>query len=567
MTTIGSDDRAALRWLFSFVRPHASRLVVVLGLALFGTGLALAQPLLTKLVIDGGILAQDFGILVLACGLMFLAALASALVGGVNRFQHVALSADVLFALRLAVFRHLERLSPSFYARRATGDLLARLDGDVAEIQRFSVDGLLGAVSAVIGLVGTLTLMLLLSWQLSLIAFVLLPAELLFLRLMRPRVEAATRRLRERAGELSSFLVERLGAIKMIQTVAAEEGESSALDRLQGRFRGDLLRQQMVSYVTGGVPALLTQASTALVFIAGGWFVIEGRITLGTLIAFAGYLGRVAGPVQTLLGLYVAAQRALVSLRRVVELTAERPAVSSPATPRPMPMPAQGRGEVRIEQVRFGYRNEAVLRQVDLLIRPGEKVGIVGLSGAGKSTLIDLLLRHHDPQSGRILLDGVDLRELDLAALRRKVAVVAQDVVLFRGSLLDNLRYAAPEATEEQVLEVARRAEVDAFARILPEGYASDVGTAGATLSVGQRQRIAIARALLQDPRVLVLDEATSAVDEATEARIIRAIDALFGSRTRIVISHRKATLLGVDRLIEIEEGRLVERHQMPAAP
>jgi ATP-binding cassette, subfamily B, bacterial len=562
VTVTSSDDRAALRWLFGFVRPRARRLAVVLALALLGTGLALAQPLLTRLLIDGGILGRDFGIVVLTCGLMFLAALASALLGGVNRFQHVALSADVLFGLRLAVFRHLEQLPPTFYARRPTGDLLARLDGDVAEIQRFAVDGLLGAVSATIGLVGTLVLMVLLSWQLSLIAFVLLPAELAFLRLMRPRIETAMRRLRERAGDLSSFLVERLGGIKLIQSVAAEEREAAALDRLQGQFRRDLLRQQMVSYVTGGVPALLTQASTALVFVAGGWMVIQGGLTLGTLIAFAAYLGRVAGPVQTLRGLYVAAQRALVSLHRVVELTAARPAVAAPEVPHALP--AHGRGEVRFEQVRFGYRDDAVLRGVDLVLRPGEKLGIVGLSGAGKSTLIDLLLRHHDPQAGRILLDGVDLRALDLMVLRRAVAVVAQDVVLFRGSLLDNLRYAAPQASEAQVIDAARRAEVDTFARALPEGYATEVGTAGATLSVGQRQRIAIARALLQNPRVLVLDEATSAVDEATEERIVRAVDELFAGRTRIVISHRKATLAGTPRLLALEDGRLVERSPMP---
>lgn len=562
MAATTNDDRAALRWLFGFVRPRARRLAAVLALALLSTGLALAQPLLTKLLIDGGIIARDLEIVALACALMLLAALASASIGGVNRYQHVALSADVLFALRLAVFEHLERLPPTFYARRPIGDLLARLDGDVAEIQRFAVDGLLAAVSAAIGLVGTVALMLWLSWQLSLIAFVLLPAELAFLRLMRPRVEVATRRLRERAGELSSFLVERLGAIKLIQSVGAEEREARALDTLQAGFRRDLLAQQMVSYVTGGVPALLTQASTALVFIAGGWLVIEGRLTLGTLIAFAAYLGRATGPVQTLLGLYVAARRALVSLRRVVELTAERPAVLAPAAPRTLP--GEHGGEVRFDQVRFGYRDAAVLRDVDLLVRPGEKLGLVGLSGAGKSTLIDLLLRYHDPQAGRILLDGIDLRELDLGELRRAVAVVAQDVVLFRGSLLDNLRYAAPEATEDQVLAAARRAEVDAFARALPDGYANEVGTSGATLSVGQRQRIAIARALLQDPRVLVLDEATSAVDEATEARIIRAIDGLFSDRTRIVISHRPATLAGVDRLIALEDGHLVERDRMP---
>jgi ATP-binding cassette, subfamily B, bacterial len=210
--------------------------------------------------------------------------------------------------------------------------------------------------------------------------------------------------------------------------------------------------------------------------------------------------------------------------------------------------------------VRFGYGDGDVLQDADLAIAPGEKVGLIGLSGAGKTTLIDLLQRHYDPAAGRILLDDVDLRDLDLAELRRGIAVVAQDTVLLKGSLLDNLRYAAPDASESAIRAAARRAEVDAFASMLPQGYASDVGTAGSTLSGGERQRIAIARALLQDPLVLVLDEATSAVDQATEARIIKAVDQLFGDRTRLVISHRPATLRGVDRLIELADGRLIER-------
>src|SRR5690606_38727146 len=323
------------------------------------------------------------------------------------------------------------------------GDLLARLDGDVAEIQRFAVDALLAAISATVGLMCALALMLALSWMLSLIAFVLLPLEFLFLRRMRPRVEATTRALRERGSDLAAFLIERIGAMKFTQSVAAEEREAAGLDRLQGQFRRDLVRQQMTGYVTGAVPGFLTTASNALVFVIGGWLVIGGALTLGTLIAFTAYLGRATGPVQSLLGLYVAAQRALVSLRRVAELQREQPAVVSAARPRPLP--ARG-GAIRLEHVRFGYGAGDVLEDADLAIRPGEKVGLIGLSGAGKTTLIDLLQRHYDPAGGRILLDGVDLRELDLAELRRRIAVVAQDTVLLKGSLLDNLRYAAPDA-------------------------------------------------------------------------------------------------------------------------
>ena len=559
------DDRGALAWLLGFVRPKAGRLALVLVVALATTALALAQPLLTRLLIDDGILAADFEIVLLACGAMLAVALATALLGGLNRWQHVGLSADVLFALRSAVFAHLERLSPRFYARWRGGDLLARLDGDVAEIQRFAIDGLLAAVSAVIALIGTLALMLMLSWQLALIAFVLLPLEILLLRRLRPRIETTTRSLRERGSDLSSFLVERLAAMKLVQSVAAEQREAEALDALQGRFRGDLLRQQMVGWLAGAIPGVLTQASTALVFVIGGWMVIEGRLTLGTLIAFAAYLGRASGPVQSLLGLWVATRRALVSLRRVVELTAESPEVVSP--PRPRPLPAGARGEVRFEDVHFGHGGVPVLAGADLVIAAGEKVAIIGPSGAGKTTLIDLLLRHYDPDAGRIRLDGVDLRDLALEELRRRVAVVAQDTVLFKGSLLDNLRYGAPDAGEAQILDAARRAEVDAFARTLPEGYASDVGSAGSALSGGQRQRIALARALLRDPLVLVLDEATSAVDGVTEARIIRAVDEQFAHRTRIVISHREASFAGAERVVALENGRLIMRDAIRAAP
>ncbi len=552
------DERQALAWLFGFVWPERRRLALVLFLALVGTALVLAQPLFTRALIDDGILAGDFATTLRVAAAMLAIALLAALVGGLNRYQHVLLSANVLFALRLALFRHLTRLSPAFYARWRGGDLLARLDGDVAEIQRFAVDALLAAVSATLGLIGALALMLGLSWQLSLIAFVLLPLEFIFLRRMRPRIDATTRALRERGSDLSAFLVERLGSMKFIQQTAAEEREAARLDDLQNEFRGDLLRQQMVGYLSGAVPGLMTTASNALVFILGGWLVIEGRLTLGTLIAFTAYLSRATGPIQTLLGLYVAARRALVSLQRVRELARQKPAVTSPALP--TPLPASARGAIRFERVRFAHDAIDILKAADLTIAPGEKVGLIGLSGAGKTTLIDLLQRHYDPLEGRILLDGIDLRELDLAEVRRRIAVVAQDTVLLKGSLLDNLRYAAPQATPAQIEDAARRAQVDDFARRLPDGYATDVGTAGRLLSGGERQRIAIARALLQDPLVLVLDEATAAVDPATEARIIEAVDELFGGRTRLVISHRPGTLAGVDRLIELRDGRLIER-------
>ena len=544
--------------MYSFVRRDAVPLCGVLGLALVGTAFALAQPYLTKWLIDDGLLAADLQAIIAFSLLIFAAGVLAAVVGGINRWQYVRVSGRILFRLREAVYRHLQRLSPAYYAEARGGDLLARLDGDVAELQRFAVDTLLAAVTGVLALAGALALMLSLSWQLTLLAFVLLPAELLVLRALRPRIERQTRTVRERSSDVSAFLFDTLPAMKFIQSVGAEDREAARLSGLNRDYLADLLRLQMTNFAAVTVPNLMVSLTTVFVFIYGGYLLIDGRLTLGVLIAFSAYLARASGPVQTLLGIYVAARRARVSLVRVADLMETRPDVSPPA--RPVPLPPGAAGEIRFEDVVFRYRPglPLVLDRASFVVPAGAKAGLIGVSGAGKTTLIDLLHRHYDPEAGRILLDGVDLRDLDLGVLRRRIAVVAQDTVLFAGSVTDNLRYAAPEATDVRLRDAAARAHVDAFVRHLPRGYDTAIGSRGTALSGGQRQRIAIARALLQEPLVLVLDEATSAVDRATEAHIIDAVDELFAGRTRLIITHRRDALDGADPMIEIVEGRSV---------
>ena len=551
---------AAMRWLAGFVRPHAARLSAVLFLSFLATALSLAQPYITRYLIDDGLLGGSMRVILLLCGVLLAAAIVSTLLSGLNRWHYVDLSARVLFALRETVFGHLQRLSPAWYARARGGDVLQRLDGDVAEIQRFAIDAFLSLVNGVIALAGTLVLMALLSWKLSLLALVIIPAQLLFLRYMRPRIEERTRTVRERASDLTSFVMESLGAMKLIQAVGGEARQSQALGGLHEDYRGDLLRQQMTGFVTTAVPGLLTTLSTAIVFAIGGWMVIEGELTLGALIAFSIYMARASGPVQTLLGLYVATRRARVSLDRVMAIMNEPPAVGAPAKPRPLPVGAGG--NIVLDGVSFAYEGGRgpVLSNLCAEFPAGRKVGLVGASGAGKSTLIDLLHRHYDPDEGRILLDGIDLSELDPIELRRRIAVVAQDTVLLSGSIAENIRYAAPWADEAAVLEAANSAQVNEFADTLPDGYATNVGARGTALSGGQRQRIAIARAILQDPLVLILDEATSAVDRETESSIGAAIDRLFPNRTRIVISHRAETLAGADPIFDMQGGNLKPR-------
>ena len=564
--TNATNRGKAIRWLACFVRPHVARLSAVLFLSFLATALSLAQPYITRYLIDDGLLGGSMRVILLLCGVLLAAAIVSSLLSGVNRWQYVDLSARVLFALRESVFAHLQRLSPDWYARARGGDVLQRLDGDVAEIQRFAIDALLSLVNGVIALSGTLVLMAMLNWKLSLLALAIIPGQLLFLRYMRPRVEERTRTVRERASDLTSFVMESLAVMKLIQSVGGETRQSEALSRLHEDYRDDLLRQQMTGFVTTAVPGLMTTLSTAILFAVGGWMVIEGGLTLGTLIAFSIYMARASGPVQTLLGLYVATRRARVSLDRVMAIMNEEPAVPAPAICRPLPVGASG--HIVLDNVSFAYSEGGtpVLHNICADIPAGRKVGLVGASGVGKSTLIDLLHRHYAPHEGRILLDGIDLAELDPAELRRRIAVVAQDTLLLSGSIAENIRYAAPWADEAAVLEAARSASVDEFADALPNGYDTHVGARGTALSGGQRQRIAIARAILQDPLVLILDEATSAVDRETESSIGAAIDRLFPDRTRVVISHRAETLAGADPIFDMKDGGIVQRPRIGPA-
>nr|WP_232502226.1 ABC transporter ATP-binding protein [Azoarcus olearius] len=542
-----------LAWLYGFVRPQRGAIAGLMALSLLASALALLQPWLTKLLIDDGLLAGDRRALLLIAAAMIVAGLAGTLLAGANRLLHTRLSGRILFALRSDLYGHLQTLSPAFYARQRLGDLIARLDGDVAEIQRFAVDSLFAALSSVLGLVGTVALMLTLSWKLSLLLLVLVPLEVLWLRRMRRRLEGEVRATRERAADVSSFLVETLPAMKFIQASGQQARERQRLDALGVRYLDDLLRLQRSEFLTAAVPGTLTSWTRAAAFLVGGWWVIDGDWQLGALIAFSTYLGMATGPVNTLLGLYVAVRRMRVSLARVGELRAAAADVRD-AGGAPLFAP---RGELRLEGVGFRHRDRAdvVLADAEALIPAGAKVALSGPSGVGKSTLIDLLQRHYDPDTGTLRLDGRDLRSLALGDLRRAVAVVSQDIVLFRGTLADNIRYAAPDAADDAVRAAARRARLDELIAALPAGLDTPLGERGQQLSGGQRQRIAIARALLQNPCVLILDEATSAVDEATEAQVIAAVDELFAARTRIYVSHRATTLAGCELHLVLEQG------------
>jgi ATP-binding cassette subfamily B protein len=542
--------------LWPHVRPQLGALSAALALALLIAALSAAQPLLTRMVIDQGLIGRQFPRLVEAClGMLGLGAAAFVL-GGVHRVIYVRASGRALFSLRGAVYAHLLRVSPRRLARVPVGDLVSRLDGDIAEVQRFGTDAASSFISSVLTLVAVGAVMVGLSWRLTLLVVALLPLQLLVRQYARPRIESTTRALREAAARLSGFLVETLSGARSVQAAAAEEGEGRRLDALGTVYLGRVLRQQLVTYSTGSLAGFLGHVATAATFVLGGWYVLRGQLSVGTLVAFVAYLGRSAGSAASMAALYTGYQRARVSLTRVEELL-DLPCV--PESEQAVAVAANARGALRFESVSVAAAIEGrpVLDAISLDIPAGSKVVLRGASGAGKSTLADLLRRFVDPDSGRILLDGRPLEEYRLTDLRRRIVVVEHSPVLFRGSILDNLRYGHAEVDEATAIEAARRALVDEFVSALPEGYATQVGEGGSGLSTGQRQRIAIARAALAQPLIVVLDEATSGLDVDAARAVHRSLDAAFAQRTRLVITHRAGDVEGSDACWQLEGGRL----------
>lgn len=551
-------------WLRPYVRRHRGAIAAVMALAAVTSALSAVQPYLSKLIIDQGLIGRHFDILFELCvGIVALAACGFA-VGALNRLLYVRLSGKILFAIREDVYAHILRLPPRFFRVRPVGDIVTRLDGDVAEIQRFSTDSVLAVVNGVLLLIFSAAIMAAMSLELTLVAACILPFHLFMRHRARRHVADSTREVREWRGVVTHFLVETLGAAKAVQSAGAECWER---DRLGGLNRGLLrrvVRQQLVGYTIGALSSLLSHLTTAVVFIIGGWEVIHGSLTVGTLVAFTAYLARGTGSATSLMGLYTAYQRAGVSLKRVQELRDAEPMRARSSGSRVL---SARSGPIRFQDVSFRYPDgeRDLFEDLTLAIAAGSKVVLFGESGAGKSTLVDLLRGFAEPQAGRILLDGLDLSDYDLHSVRRRIPLLETDPLLFRASILENLRYGNFDAPTDRVFEVARQTGVEPFVLELPQGYATELGSRGAGLSTGQRQRIAVARALLGSPFALVLDEATSNLDAAAVRAMHDLIDRHLGQRTRIVITHSPESVPRADRVLELRGGRITEREQARA--
>jgi ATP-binding cassette, subfamily B, bacterial len=555
--------RRARAWLWPLVRPHRGQVALASLAVLAQTGAGLAMPYLVKVAIDQGIVPHRLEVLnrvalayLALAGVQFLAS-------RVEVLTVASVGQRVLYAVRNKLFRHVQTLSLDFYERERTGRLVARMTADIEAMSDLVTDGLVTLVTSLVTLVGVTVILVVLDWRLALATLVVAPVIALAASGYRRWSSTAYRQVRGTHSTVTVQLQEALAGVRAVQAFRRERATAGRLAAANHAERAAHRRTiALASTFFPGIEFLGT-AATVVVLGVGGRQVLGGDLEIGTLAAFLLYLRNLFDPVQQLSELYDTFQSATAGAERVGAVLDERPSVREAADPVPLPDP---RGEVRLEGVRFAYGEGAeVLHAVDLHVAAGSTLALIGPTGAGKSTVAKLIARFYDPVAGRVTLDGVDLRRVRLADLRRAMGYVPQEGFLFssftngRATVADNIRFGRPEATREEVEAAARAVGAEPVIMDLPDGYDTEVGERGALLSAGQRQLVAFARAWLADPALLILDEATSNLDVATEARVQQALRQLRKGRTTIIIAHRLSTVADADQIAVIEGGRAVE--------
>lgn len=544
--------------LLEFATPYKWQLLLSGVLMLANTALDLAPPYLTKILVDSVLVPrQNLHLLIIILTVLAL----SRLVGvGLSIWRgrlSAWLGAQLVFEVRARLFQHLQWLSLSFYDKRHTGAIMSRITQDTGALYDFLVDGVSALLVNVLLLVGITAVLFWMNAQLA--ALILLPTPLVVLSTMWfwKTVRRVFHQFWHRWSRLSATLNSTLSGIRVVKAFAKESDEIARFERRNYDLMSTGIQAETMWATFFPLLNLLTNLGFFMVWAFGGYGVIRGEVQLGTLVAFLGYLGMFYGPLQILTRVSQWLTRTFTAAERVFEILDTEPDVQDAEDAVPMP---EVRGEVEFRNVTFGYdKHKPVLKNISFRVEQGEMIGLVGHSGAGKSTTINLLLRFYDPDEGQILIDGVDVRKIRMEDLRQHVGVVLQDPFLFPGTIHENIAYAKPDATQEEIIAAAKAANAHDFILRFPDGYDTQVGERGQRLSGGERQRISIARAILHNPRILILDEATSQVDTETERQIQEAIARLVQNRTTVAIAHRLSTLRNAHRLMVLEQGQMVE--------
>jgi ATP-binding cassette subfamily B protein len=567
----------SLRGLLGLLAPYRLRCAAMLGALLLGTAAALAPPLLARAAIDNGIDRHDHGTLVL----VVVAFLVSALLVWVMTYAQTYLVGWVgqraLADLRIRIFTHLQSLPIGFYESRPAGVLISRMTNDVEALDSLVTDSVVTLFQSGLTLLGTIGILLYLDVQLALITFLVLPLLLAGSLWFRIVSAGAFRRTRETIGAITGDLQETLSGVRIVRSFAQEKAHEQRFTALNADNRDANMTTVRLNAAYFPSVEMLSGVAVAAIVVYGGVQAIDGHITVGTVVAFVAALSNLFEPIQQLSQLYATYQSGMAALEKIFQLLDVKPTLTD--ADRAVEL-GRIRGEVEFDRVTFSYAARArkrggpasgangtpraepppALQDVDLRIPAGQTVALVGATGAGKSTMAKLVARFYDPTEGRVLVDGHDLREVSSRSLRSQMGIVPQEAFLFAGTVAENIAFGRPGATAEQISAAAAAVGAEGFISELPFGYDTDVGERGAQLSAGQRQLIAFARALIADPRILVLDEATSNVDLQSEARIEQGLRRLLAGRTAIVIAHRLSTIRQSGRIVVLEHGGIAEQ-------
>jgi ATP-binding cassette subfamily B protein len=538
--------------------PYKARTALSLGSLLAATATALAPPYLAKLAIDDGIAKQDLHALTIVVVLFVVAGLANLATSSAQTYFTGWTGERILADLRNKLFRHLQRLSLGFYERNRAGVIISRLTNDVDALDQLVTDGVTTLVQSTLFLFGTAIILFFLDWRLALATLAVLPLMAIATAIFRIRSARAYRAVRERLGLVTATLAEDIGGMRVVQAFTRERAHERRFQEVNAHYREANQQTVLLNGLYFPFVDFLAAIATAVVLGYGGYLVFDGAMTVGTLFAFVLYLSNFFDPIQQLSQLYNTFLSAVAALDKIMDVMDEEPEVRDDADARELP---QIDGDVRFEHVRFGYGSgPEVLHGVDLDVPAGTTVALVGHTGAGKSTIAKLLARFYDPRAGRITIDGIDLRDVTQDSLRRQLGIVPQEGFLFAGTVHENIAFGRPDAPPEAVVEAARTVGAHDFVVRLEDGYETQLQERGTRLSLGQRQLVAFARALLADPRILILDEATSSVDIGTERKIERALRRLLADRTAFIIAHRLSTIRNADVIVVLEHGRVVEQ-------
>jgi ABC-type multidrug transport system fused ATPase/permease subunit len=550
--------RRRLGMLVSLTRPYRARTLLSVVSLLLATATALAPPFLSKYALDDGIRRHDLGALWWIVGAFLVAGLLNWAMSYAQTYLTGWVGERILADLRTRLFNHLQRLSLGFFERNRAGVIISRLTNDVEAIDQLVTDGVTSLVQNTLTLVGTAILLFILDWRLALATLLVIPFMSIATIIFRVRSARAYAAVRERLGLLTATLAEDIAGMRIVQAFTRERTNVENFRKVAERYRDSNMETVVLNGLYFPFVDLLSSVALAVVLGYGGHLYFQGQVTLGTLFAFMLYVQNFFDPVQQLSQLYNTFLSATAALDKIADVLDEEPEVLDRPDAKPLP---HVEGHVRFDNVRFGYgKGPEVLHGLDLDVPAGTTVALVGHTGAGKSTIAKLLARFYDPREGAITIDGHDLRDVTQASLRRQLGIVPQEGFLFAGTVSENIAFGRPDAPAGDIVSAAETIGAHEFVSHLEDGYDTQLQERGTRLSLGQRQLVALGRALLADPRILILDEATSSVDIGTERKIERALRQLLAGRTAFVIAHRLSTIRGADLIVVLEHGQVIEQ-------